>query len=130
MNDLLDEQPIIKKDTIHFRVWVILIWLFIFAIGYLFRMMHWPFNSVLRIIGAGGFMAYSLSFLILAKPKNALIIVSGCLSILWIGVVIWGIFFNGGYPFNAPGAGIQGLTFGFLFILHLVSLYFMKKGRA
>ena len=129
MNDLLDEQPISAKDTIHFRLWVILIWAAIFAIGYLFRMMHWPFSSTLRIIGAGGFMAYSLSFLILAKPKTAPIIVSGCLSILWILIVFWGVFFNEGYPFNAPGAGIQGLTFGFLFILHLVSLYFMNKNR-
>ncbi len=130
MNDLLDEQPIIVKDTIKLRLWVLAIWFAVFAIGYAFRAMHWPFNSVLRIIGAGGFMAYSLSFLILAKPRNAAIIVSGCLSILWILIVIWGIFFNGGYPFNAPGAGIQGLTFGFLFLLHLVSLYYMKKNRA
>ncbi len=130
MNDLLDEQPIIVKDSIHFRLWVIGIWLLIFAIGYLFRMMHWPGNSILRIIGAGGFMAYALSFLILVKPPTALIIISGCLSFLWIFIVIWGIFFNGGYPFNAAGAGIQGLTFGFLFLLHLVSLYFMKKNRA
>ncbi len=130
MNDLLDEQPIPIEKTIQFRLWVIGLWTFIFAIGYLFRVMHWPFNSVLRIIGAGGFMAYSLSFLIHAKPKPALIIFSGCLSILWIGIVIWGVFFNGGYPFNLQGAGIQGLTFGFLFILHLVSLYFMKKTRA
>lgn len=130
MNDLLDEQPIIVKDTIQFRWWVIAIWFAVFAIGYGFRAMHWPFNSVLRIIGAGGFMAYSLSFLILLKPRTAPIIVSGCLSILWIGIVIWGVFFNGGYPFNLPGAGIQGLTFGFLFLLHLVSLYYMKKGRA
>lgn len=130
MNDLLDEHEIRIKDTIHFRLWVIAIWFTVFAIGYTFRAMHWPGNSILRIIGAGGFMAYSLSCLILVKPKTAPIIVSGCLSILWIGIIIWGVFFNGGYPFNAPGAGIQGLTFGFLFILHLVSLYFMKKNRA
>ncbi|WP_343632553.1 hypothetical protein [Fluviicola sp.] len=130
MNDLLDEQPIIVKDTIRFQWWVILIWLAVFAIGYLFRMMHWPFHGIIRIIGSGGFMAYSLSFLILAKPRTAGIIVSNCLSLLWVLIVIWGIFFNGGYPFNAGGAGALGLAFGFLFTVHIVSLYFMKKNRA
>lgn len=130
MNDLLDEQPIVVKDTIHFRWWVILIWIAVFATGYLFRMMHWPLSGVIRIIGSGGFMAYSFSFLILVKPRNASIIVCSCVGFLWLLILAWGVLFNGGYPFNIQGVMAQGLAFGFLFAVHIVSLYFMKKNRA
>lgn len=129
MQDLLDEKPMTTQKVIQFRIWVILIWIVVFVIGYLFRIMHWPGNSLLRVIGAGGFMAYSLSFLILLPQRSSLIIVLNCLSLLWVIVLIWGMFFNDGYPFNEQGLIAQGIAFAFLFLVHFVSLYFIKKNR-
>ena len=129
MQDLLDEKPMTTQKVIQFRIWVILIWIAVFVIGYLFRIMHWPGNSLLRVIGAGGFMAYSLSFLILVSQRSSLIIVLNCLSLLWIIVLLWGMFFNDGYPFNEQGLIAQGIAFTFLFLVHFVILYFMKKNR-
>lgn len=130
MQDLLDEQPNITQKTLRFRVWVILIWIAVFVIGYAFRMMHWPGNSILRVIGAGGFMAYSLSFLLLLPQKSSLIIILNCLSLLWVIFILWGAFFNGGYPFNKQGLIAQGIAYAVLFLIHFVSLYFMKKNRS
>lgn len=130
MNDLLDEQPISRENTIRFRLWVILIWAFIFAIGHLFKIMHWPGNSVFRVIGAAGFIAYSLSFLILIPQKNNLIIVLNSISLLWIIILIWGVLFNDGYPFNAQGITAQAIAFAILFLIHFGILFVMKKARS
>lgn len=129
MNELLDENIASQKDRLHFRWWVLLIWITIFLIGYVFRVMHWPGNSLFRVIGAGGFMAYSLSFLLLLPQKSSLIIVLNCLSLLWVIFILWGAFFNGGYPFNQQGLIVQVIVYAVLFLIHFISLYFIKKAR-
>jgi hypothetical protein len=129
VEDLLDEIPSKSKKSIQFKIWVILIWGSIFMIGYLFKIMHWPFNSILRVIGAGGFMAYSLSFLILVKSRSMPIIICNSIGLLWILILVWGFLFNGGYPFNLQGITAQLIAFLVLFIVHIISLYFIKKNR-
>ncbi|AEA45877.1 hypothetical protein [Fluviicola taffensis] len=130
MEDLLDQIPSKSNNTIQFRWWVILIWVSVFMTGYFFKFMHWPGNSIVRVIGTGGFMAYSLSFLILAKPRTTPIIVCNSISLLWTLILIWGALFNGGYPFNLQGITIQGILFVICFLIHLGVLYLMKKVRA
>ncbi|WP_341904425.1 hypothetical protein [Fluviicola taffensis] len=130
MQDLLDEQSVPTQKTLRFRLWVILIWSFIFLIGYAFRIMHWPFSSILRVLGAGGFMAYSFSFLILTNPRTILTIVFNAISLFWTLLVIWGVFFNGGYPFNKDGATAQGIVFSILFLIHWGVLYLIKRVRS
>ncbi len=129
MNDLLDEQPISAKNTIHFHWWVILIWSFVLTTGFLFRIMHWPGSSLFQVIGFGGFMAYSFSFFVLARPRSISIIICNCISLLWVLILICGELFNDGYPFNINGIIAQGISFAFLFIIHIISLYFIKKSR-
>lgn len=129
MDELLDENLTPQKSMLHFHWWVILIWVIIFAIGYVFRIMHWPWNSILRVLGAGGFMAYSFSFLLLLPQKNTSIMVLNSISLLWIVFLFWGNFFNGGYPLNGQGLIVQGIAFVLLFLIHFISLYFIKKSR-
>nr|WP_294860385.1 hypothetical protein [uncultured Fluviicola sp.] len=130
MNDLLDENMTSQKSTLRFYWWVAFIWVFFFAIGYLFRIMHWPFASILRIVGAGGFMAYSLSFLILTNPRTISIIISNAISLFWILLLIRGVFFNRGYPFNEQGVAAQVIAFAILFLIHWGILYLIKKRRS
>jgi hypothetical protein len=127
--DLLDEQLTSPRKTLQFKLWVILLWAAFFAIGYLFRFMHWPFNGVLRVIGAGGFMAYSFSFFLLSKERSTIVITCVGLSLLWGLTVVWGVFFNHGYPFNLSGLAAQAVVFAVLFVLHFLSLYLIKRNR-
>ncbi|WP_300662668.1 hypothetical protein [Fluviicola sp.] len=130
MEELLDEINTDEKKTLLFRPEIAFIWFSIFAIGYLFKVMHWPFTGLLRIIGAGGFMAYAFSLWILTKQKTILLLICNTLSLFWIVIILWGFFFNDGYPFNYAGLTLQGITFGILLVLHFALLLIIKKRRS
>lgn len=129
MQDLLDENITDQKNTLQFHSWVLLIWGSVFVIGYLFWFMHWPWNSILRMIGAGGFITYSLSFLILIKQRTIPIIISNGIGLLWILIILWGEFFNDGYPFNGQGLIVQAVILAISFLIHWAVLLPIKKGR-
>lgn len=119
MEEILDQSTVYKTKTLRFRFEIIAVWLLIFAIGYFFKIMHWPFSGILRIIGFGGFMAYAVSLLILVKQKTTPLIICNIISFLWVVILLWGVFFNDGYPFNAGGVALQGIVFVILSVLHI-----------
>jgi len=129
MQDLLDDMDSTKKQVLRFRWWVLFIYFFIFFIGNGFRIMHWPFSIMLMIIGAGGFMAYSLSFLILIRRKTPFIIISNLLSFSWLLFIAWAIIFNYGHPLNEIGLLVQLATFSILFVIHFFTLLPLKRSR-
>lgn len=130
MQDLLDENITDQKNTLRFHWWVTFIWFFFFVIGSGFRIMHWPFAAILIILGAGGFMAYSLSSLILANRKTPLIIICNLIGGSWILFIVWSIIFNNGHPLNEMGLLVQLAAFAILFLIHWGVLYLIKKGRS
>ncbi|MNJ84561.1 hypothetical protein D3C87_20180 [compost metagenome] len=129
MEELLDQATTPKKKTLQFRWETILIWGLLFFIGYLFKFMHWPFANIFKLIGAGGFMAYSLSCLLLVNKRTFSLVVCNVLSLFWILIIIWGAFFNDGYPLNFAGLGAQVILLGILFVLHFGILLIIKKVR-
>ena len=130
MQDLLDQNMTTRKDVLRFHWWVAFIWFFFFLIGNGFRIMHWPFAAILIILGAGGFMAYSLSSLILTNRKTPLIIIGNLIGFSWILFIVWSIIFNHGHPLNATGLLVQLVAFAILFLIHWGILYLIKKGRS
>lgn len=130
MEELLDEITPRPKSKLRFHWWVLLIWFAVFAIGYAFRFMHWPGSSILRVTGAGGFMAYSLSLFLLIKPKNSLLIFANSVSLFWIVLLFWGVFFNHGYPLNKLGLAAQGIILFLLFVIHYGIFFLVKAKRS
>jgi hypothetical protein len=129
MQELLDENMTPKKSTLQFHWWILLIYFFFFLIGNGFRIMHWPFAAILMIIGAGGFMAYSLTSLILINRKAPLIIISNLISFSWMLFMAWAIVFNHGHPLNEIALLIQLTVFAILFVLHFGILFLIKRYR-
>lgn len=129
MTELLDEMTPQPKKQLHFSWPVILIWILLFFIGYFLRVMHWPFGNLIKITGAGGFMAYSLSILILVKPRSLVVRICNLISLAWIIFLFWGLFFNNGYPLNFYGLNLQIIVFVILAVLHLAILFIVKKTR-
>lgn len=129
MEELLDEITTDEKKGLLFRPEIVSVWFSIFAIGFLFKVMHWPFNGLLVTIGAGGFMAYAFSLWVLTKQRTILLRICNILSIFWIVIILRGFLFNNGYPFNAAGLALQVIAFGILLILHFAILLVIKKVR-
>lgn len=129
MDELLDNITPKSMKLLRFVWWVALLWGILFAIGYVFRLMHWPLGNILKIVSAGGFMAYSLSFLVLSKPLSIAVKICSGISALWVGYIFWGEYFNNGYPLNLSGIMAQGVVFAILFVLHFGILLLVKRAR-
>ncbi|WP_343748702.1 hypothetical protein [Fluviicola sp.] len=129
MNDLLDEMSPKPAKPIRFLWWVALIWGVFFAIGYLFRHMHWPYGNTLKIISAGGFIAYAFSCFLLTKPRRIAVIACTLAGAVWISYVLWGVFFNDGHPVNFVGLMLQLISFAIFFLLDFGILFLVKKTR-
>ncbi len=48
------------------------------------------------------------------------------LSIIWICVLVWGAFFNGGYPFNWRGLSY---IFPFILLINLIGFLFYRSKK-
>lgn len=107
MSDLLDSPLHTSGKGFRFKLWVPLVWLGVFLVGYGFWFLHWPGNSVLRIIGFAGFAGYNASALFHLKGSHIVNNILITLSAAWMVVVVWGEFFNGGYPLNLNGIIVQ-----------------------
>ncbi len=130
MNDLLDSSLEDSKQF-RFKLWIPLIWLGVFSVGYLFKILHWPFSSMIRIIGFAGFAAYNFNAVFLLKAKHIVNNVFIGLSVLWIILLFWGAFFNGGYPFNFEGLFYQAVALVLLGIIYLlINLIVYRKRKS
>jgi hypothetical protein len=126
MEDLLDND-FSRKRKYRMKVWVLAIWFAVFCIGYLFRMMHWPFASYLRILGGSGIMGYSLAACLLFRGRDITNNALSLISVLYLVLLIWGAFFNGGYPFNVEGLAIQLVVLLIFFAGYIVLLRSKKQ---
>ena len=94
----------------------------ILIIGIFFKIMHWPFANVLIVFNSAGLTAWLFTDFYFLKGKNIIVNILSIVSILWILIIIWGMFFNDGYPYN-----FEGFMF-FLIIFIVYSLvYFLIK---
>ncbi len=68
MRDILDYSPEKKKRW--FRPEFASIWVFIWIVGLLFKVQHWPLATLLLIIGSAGGMAYAIRGMLVNKSMR------------------------------------------------------------
>lgn len=118
MEDILDDLGKQKKQVVNFRFSTIIYWAIPLAIGLLFKLLHWPFSSLLILLGSAAITAYAWVAFIFLRGKDSLNNAFAILGIIWLGILFWGISYNGGYPYNS-----KGLTFYFIAILVVSGIY-------
>lgn len=128
MDEILDAPNLTTKYKL--KLWIPLSWLGIFLIGYLFYATHWPFSALLRVLGFSGYAAYSFNAAFHLKGNNVINNVFIGLSALWIAVIVWGAFFNSGYPFNVEGVLANAVFLFVLFVVYAVInlIVYRKRG--
>ncbi|MEO9531410.1 MAG: hypothetical protein ABJG68_13995 [Crocinitomicaceae bacterium] len=123
MDEILDNEP--QSEQNNFKLRAIYIWLSVLVLGILFKLMHWPGNAILIILSTAGLQAYCFNWFL--KNKNQFNSVVSILGLVWLLVLIWGIFFNGGHPYNIVGLAIYGIVFSLYFIVYY--LIFKTKSK-
>jgi len=70
--DILDEQLTIHKPkkSYTFHLYPTILWGIIYLIGELFKLMHWPFASIMLVTSLAGLLAYLLNTYITLKGKS------------------------------------------------------------
>lgn len=87
-----------------------LIWFAVLLIGILFRVMHYPFGSLLSLIPGGGLLAYSLHGMVRKETRTILCVVLFSASAIWTLVLLYGAFFRHGHPYNIFGVAVFLVT--------------------
>jgi cytochrome b subunit of formate dehydrogenase len=126
--DILDQEIGDPKNQPLFKTRPILIWGILLIIGLLFRVMHWPFASVLIIISPAGLQAYCVNGFLKPKERNILNTLLSSAGMLWLIVMIGGVLLNNGHPYNENGLKVYAVTFTLFFVLYYF-FYRAKKNR-
>jgi hypothetical protein len=123
--DILDQEIVDQKNQTLFKTRPIIIWGIVLIIGLLFRVLHWPFASVLIIISPAGLQAYCINGFLKPKERNALNTILSGAGMIWLIALIGGMLFNDGHPYNENGLKVYVVTFTVFFILY----YFIYRAR-
>lgn len=126
--NILDQEFVDKKPQTYFKSRAVIIWGVTLILGIVFRIMHWPFSSVLIVISSAGLHAYCINGFIKPKERNALNTVLSIISIIWLVALIGGVFFNNGHPYNEMGLLVYAVTFMIYFTIYYL-FYLRKKNR-
>ena len=122
--DILDQDFVGKKPEPFFKPRAILIWASVLIIGLGLKFMHWPFAAVLIIVSGAGLQAYCLIAFINPKERDPLNMVLSIVGWIWNAILIWGIYFNGGHPYNKNGL----MVYGAFFVVFCI-VYFLLSSR-
>jgi hypothetical protein len=121
-DSIIDDLLIETKNKYKFRITPIIIWIAFLFVGIAFKIMHWPFANVLIVFNSAGLTAWLFTDSYFLKGKNIIVNILSIVSILWILIIIWGMFFNDGYPYNFEGF----ILFLIIFIVYSL-VYFLIK---
>lgn len=117
MDDILDDNLVFTKGyTYRFKLWPVLVYGGMVAIGILFRLMHWPFASILIVTCSAALTAYAINGLTTLKGKDTFNLVMSILGILWFVIMIMGMLLNDGHPYNEKGVFIYLISFLVVFV--------------
>lgn len=126
--NILDKDLINNKHTKPFKIRPLIIWGIVLAVGILLRLMHWPGGAILILTSSAGAQAYSIVGYIKSKERNKLNIIFSILGFIWVFIIIGGIFFNDGYPFNEKGLGVYSIVFAMYFVIYYL-MYFKSQNK-
>src|SRR5687768_2759905 len=121
-NETIDHSIIEPKSDNGFSTWPLIIWLSVLVLGMIFKFNHWPAANIIILLSTASITGYSFYSYIFYRKENRIPAVFSILSLLWIAIIILGIFYNDGYPFNAGG-----LEFYFAFVMISFITFFLSK---
>jgi hypothetical protein len=125
--DILDQNLVDEKHKTIFKIRPVIIWLVFLTIGLLFRILYWPGAGILILVSTAGLQAYCLNGFIKSKERNILNTILSILGLIWFVVMLGGIVFNNGHPYNIYGLGVYSVVFAIYFIIYY--LIIRKKSR-
>lgn len=102
MEEIIDDI-IKKKPSYQLKVYILIIWILFILLGIAFSLMNWPGKNILILFSTAGFSAYSFSGFLTYKGSHILNSICTVISLCWLLVMLFGIFFNNGIPFNRFG---------------------------
>lgn len=102
---ILDEAEVRLPDQ-SFKLRAPLIWGSILMVGVLFKIVHWPFASLLTVLPPAGLLAYSTYGMMRKQTRTILCVILFSLSLLYALYLVYGTQFRGGYPVNLNGLAI------------------------
>lgn len=112
----LDKHLIEVQKRRSIKVRPLIVWSVILLLGLLFDFMNWPGFTILILPSSAGLFAYSLNGVIASKNRDLLSLIVSILGTIWFLILIVGMLFNGGYPYN---------EIGFLIYLIILVLFFV-----
>lgn len=127
MNDILDDDLISKDHEFDYRTWHFYVWIPLFIIGVLFKIMHWPGSSFLMLFPSAILVAHSVCCAMRFKGRNIhnnMLLAAG---VLWTAYLIFGAFFNNANRFNFKGLMVYGIAFFLSFVFYEILFRFRLK---
>lgn len=123
-NNILDEHLINDNLERKFHKRPIFIWLTLLIFGILFKVMLWPGSTILIITSTAGLQAYCLNGILKSNGRNTLNITLSILGSIWFIIMVGGMLFNHGHPYNKNGVG-----FYFVVLVIYFFIYFLLLNR-
>lgn len=128
MEEILDDVSQLQQPTYNsFKSRVLFIWGGVLFIAFLFKVMHWPGQAVLMLLATGGLSAYAISGMLSHKGKDSLNLGIFVAAMLWTLFIFWGVFFNGGYPYNFRGLNLYIIIIAIYLAAYEIAKYVRKK---
>ncbi|NOQ73744.1 MAG: hypothetical protein GQ574_17180 [Crocinitomix sp.] len=112
-----------SKSTLkpyQFKLKAVLIWGALLVLGLILKAIEWPLDGVLIVSGSAAITAYALHHIFRSKGKDSLNNAILSLAIIWLAILIWGVFFNAGYPYNKYGLQFYSYCFVIVFLIYEV----------
>lgn len=103
MSDILDKDLIQKLKKYTFKVFHVLFWATLAAIGIFFKILHWPGSSLFLLLGFSGLLAYSISGLLRLRGRNILNNISFATATIWTLYVFYTYLFKKKAIFGSNG---------------------------
>ena len=123
-SETLDSPSRFSVVNYRFRVAPLIIWCSFIFVGIVFKVMHWPGSAILILFTTAGLTAWTVSDAYFLQGKNWTVNSMVIGGVLWVLFMLWGIFFNDGYPYN-----FDGLLMYFVVFSIYALIYFIIKSR-
>jgi len=81
----------------------------------------------LIILSTAGLSAYSISGMIALRGANTLNTLLTVGAVMWISVLLYGVSFNEGYPYNLFGFFLFASIFALFIVIYEAIKYFKKR---
>ncbi|MGB1039586.1 MAG: hypothetical protein ACPGVD_01785 [Flavobacteriales bacterium] len=97
IDDVFNEEP--KEKKADYRAYFI--WIFLLLVASLFKIMHWPFGSLLSLLAYAGMMSFSLIALLFYKDYKRVNFIMLGLTIIHVVTKIYSFISKDDIGFNS-----------------------------